>query len=151
MIGIAWIAKLALGGLLKIGVSERIAGKVTGSKLFGPIALVVVGFVGWQVLGLVAGINDRRVGYQAAKTAIKQCVAEHEIAASRQREYSLKLAVERATTTLAARESEKTALEARIAGLELEQQGARDASKSPDRMCVEPDDSWVQRGPVRRR
>lgn len=142
--GMGWIAKLALGGLLKIGVSEGAAGKLASSKAFGAVLLIGLGAFGWWAGGGILKHYVARVSAAAAKTATAQCVDQHKLAAALSREKSLKDALRVAEATRRNSESAKGDLEKSLAALGAENEELRNAGKNPDRLCVDPDDPWVR-------
>jgi hypothetical protein len=143
---IGFLARLALGGLMKIGVGEALAGRLTASRLFAPVALTVVSAAAVAaVLGVLA-LHDGRVARQASAGAVHQCNADKLESALKAAE--LQLALERRARREAddqLRDREIALAAAEIVSKQKESENAelRRAASDPDGLAL-PDDEWLR-------
>lgn len=136
----SFLARLALGGLIKAGVSEGAAGAFAVSRWFKPVAglalLGIAALLAW--IGLV--VHDRHL----TQVVTIRCEAENLAKALGAENKSLKQAVEQSAETLRERGLTLLRNQNELKELKEKHDALRNQSPNPDRLLLPAADPWVR-------
>lgn len=137
---IALLARLALGGLLKAGVSEGLAGRFVASRLFAPVALLLIG--GFAVLSgkLALYLHDRHL----TEVVQIQCEAEQRAAALAIENGALKQASGQKDDAIRERDLQIAQNETDMMRLKEINDALRNTAPGDGALVFDAGDPWVQ-------
>jgi len=136
---IAFFARLVLGGLVKVGVSEGAAGAFVASRVFAPLLFVAIGALAYPAAKLVLFLHDRHV----ATAARVKCEAENVAAALAVENGALKRASAEKDDLINDRNASIASNERAIAELREKNRALRETAPGDGALVFADDDPWL--------
>ena len=144
---IALIGRWVLGGLLKVGVSEGLAGKFVASRVFGPLVWVFLAVAAAGIGKLALMLHDQRI----EREATMRCEASHLAAALQTENKALKASNSARELRLTIRDAELAQAQRDLASEKEKNDALRQAAPAGGALVFDADDPWVRQasGPAR--
>lgn len=146
---IALLARLVLGGLVKVGVSEGSAGAFVASRIFAPLILLALGALLVPAGKLFFYVHDMRVATTAANQARLVCITEIAAKAEKAKAAATERALARNQELLFQRTAALTSIETELQHMKGENDVSRSKAPGLGALVLEPDDPWWLRKPQR--